>query len=147
MINWDLELPGSITMDPNMLRGGVYFWVRNGAVIYVGTAVCFAGRLRDHHVITGENWREGDEVRLLYIDDDAERLQSEKYFIKKYCPPYNGETRVRASQENKARDTAAIEARYPSNEFLSIAEAAAISGLPSAPVKSHLYPQKKQVTE
>lgn len=136
MINWDLEIPESITMDRNIIRGGVYFWIRNGVVLYVGTAICIVARLRDHHVITEENWREGDEVRLLYIDDNTKRLQAEKYFIGKYCPPYNGETRVRASQENRARTMAAVEARYPPSEFISIAQAASISGLPSAYVVS-----------
>lgn len=68
-MNWDIELPGSVRRDPSARRGGIYFWIRGDAVLYIGQTVCFETRIPGHETIRKEFVLPDDEIRPLYLEN------------------------------------------------------------------------------
>ncbi len=84
------ELPAT-SLDLGCFRAGVYFWIRNGEVLYIGKTSNLAKRIAAHHVIPSSFSGE-DEIRVIFEPDATKRTILEYDLIALHKPKYNIET-------------------------------------------------------
>lgn len=75
----------------------VYFLISGGSVVYVGSSIRLASRIRQHR----SNYVEFDAVMFLALDDRKRMLEVEAEYISSIQPPLNGELHSASAESER----------------------------------------------
>jgi hypothetical protein len=93
--------PETVTITFPFSCGGVYLWMRDDEVLYIGQSFNIFQRIfSGHHALEA---KEGDQLKIIPIATENERLQVEAALIEQFQPPMNGP--MRAEKRRKRAHT------------------------------------------